>query len=377
LVQVSCDTPQKAIDAVAHDMHLSIIASKCMDQSHKMVLRMHINSGHSVADVIRALEHFQIIAVAQPNYGYQAQPDAQQPDRAAQTEANAAIQYALAKLDLSAIHQIANGTGIKIAVIDSQIDVKNPELAGNIAGEFDATGATEPPDVHGTEMAGVIAAHDRLTGVAPGAQIYAIHAFSRSGDTFGSSTFNIVNALDWATGQGVRVINMSFTGPRDPSIDRALRIAHDKGIVLVAAAGNAGPDSPPLYPGADPDVIAVTATDSNDMVFSGANRGNYISVAAPGVDIAVPAPEATYQLTTGTSVAAAEVSGVVALLLQRNPALTPDEVRTILTSTAKHPGTEEHNDTYGWGLIDLAKAIQAAGDIKPPAAQDVKPPATQ
>ncbi len=365
VVQVNCDTPQQAIDAVAHDMHLSIIASKCMDQSQKMLLRLRINSGHSVADVIRALERFQIIAVAQPNYGYQAQPDAQRVDQAVQTEANIAIQYALAKLDLTAIHKIATGIGVKVAVIDSQIDVKNPELAGNIAGEFDAVGAPEPPDVHGTEMAGVIAAHDRLTGVAPGAEIYAIHAFSRAGDTFGSSTFDIVNALNWAIGQGVRVINMSFTGPRDPSIDRALKIAHDKGIVLVAAAGNFGPDSPPLYPGADPNVIAVTATDSNDMVFSGANRGNYISVAAPGVDIAVPAPEATYQLTTGTSVAAAEVSGVAALLLQRNPALTPDDVRSILTSTAKHPGDQEHDDTYGWGLIDLAKAIQAATETKP------------
>jgi subtilisin family serine protease len=311
--------------------------------------------------------------MAQPNYTYQAP----EPNQAAQAQANSAVQYALAKLDLTAIHKIATGAGIKIAVIDSQIDVKNPEIAGVIAGEFDAVGTTEPPDVHGTEMAGVIAAHDRLTGIAPDAQIYAIHAFSRSGETADSSTFNIVNALNWAIGAGVRVINMSFTGPRDPSIDRALKAAHDKGIVLIAAAGNFGPDSPPLYPGADPNVIAVTATDSNDMIYSGANHGSYISVAAPGVDIAVPAPDATYQLTTGTSVAAAEVSGIVALLLQRNPALTPDDVRTILTSTAKHPGTEEHNDTYGWGLIDLAKAIQAAADLKPPATQDVKPPATQ
>ena len=132
-------------------------------------------------------------------------------------------------LDGTGYAQIATGVGIKIAVIDSQIDVKNPELAGDIAGEFDAVGAAEPPDVHGTEMAGVIAAHDRLTGVAPKAEIYAIHAFSRSGDSFGSSTFNIVNALNWAIGQNVRVINMSFTGPRDPSIDRALQIGHDPG----------------------------------------------------------------------------------------------------------------------------------------------------
>ena len=116
---------------------------------------------------------------------------------------------------------------------------------------------------------------------------------------------------------------MSFAGPKDPSLERALKLAYDKGIVLIAAAGNAGPKSPPLFPGADPNVIAVTATDVDDKLFTGANRGKYISVAAPGVDILVPAPEGTYQLTTGTSVAAAEVSGIVALLLERNPKLTP------------------------------------------------------
>ena len=153
-----------------------------------------------------------------------------------------------------------------------------------------------------------------------------------------STTFNILKGIDWAVSQGARVINMSFAGPKDPSLERALKLAHDKGIVLIAAAGNAGPKSPPLYPGADPNVIAVTATDVDDKLFTGANRGNYISVAAPGVDILVPAPENAYQLTTGTSVASAEVSGIVALLLERNPKLTPADIRRILTASARRLG---------------------------------------
>src|SRR6202008_552814 len=119
-------------------------------------------------------------------------------------------------------------------------------------------------------------------------------------------------------------------GPTYPPLERALKAAYDKGIVLIAAAGNAGPKSPPLFPGADPNVIAVTATDVNDKLFTGANRGKYVAVAAPGVDILVPAPENTYQLTTGTSVASAEVSGVAALLIERNPNLGPEDGRKIL-----------------------------------------------
>jgi subtilisin family serine protease len=82
-----------------------------------------------------------------------------------------------------------------------------------------------------------------------------------------------------------RVVNMSFAGPTDPTLRRLLAAAYDKGMVLIAAAGNAGPQSEPLYPAADPNVIAVTATDSADHIFKMANRGRYIAVAAPGVDI--------------------------------------------------------------------------------------------
>ena len=147
-------------------------------------------------------------------------------------------------------------------------------------------------------MAGAIAARQKDLGTASAARLLAVHAFSSNAAKAESTTL----------------------------------LAYDRGIVLVAAAGNAGSKSPPLFPGADPVVIAVTATDVDDKLFTGANRGKYISVAAAGVDILVPAPESAYQLTTGTSVAAAEVSGIVALLLERNPKLTPADIRRILTA---------------------------------------------
>ena len=130
-------------------------------------------------------------------------------------------------------------------------------------------------------------------------------------------------------------------------------------MVLIAAAGNAGPKSPPLYPAADPNVIAVTATDVNDKLFGGANRGGYIALAAPGVDILTPAPNAAMQLSTGTSVAAAHVSGIVALLIERKPSLRPDEVRKILTSTARHMGEKPRDNDYGAGLADALDAVSA------------------
>ena len=99
---------------------------------------------------------------------------------------------------------------------------------------------------------------------------------------------------------------------------------------MVAAAGNAGAKSPPLYPAANPNVIAVSGTDAQEKLFAASNRGNHIAIAAPGADIFLPAPDEKYQITSGTSFSAAYVSGVAALILERNPALKPNDVRAIL-----------------------------------------------
>jgi subtilisin family serine protease len=264
----------------------------------------------------------------------------------------------LGTFHLDKAHAVASGKGVTIAVIDSEVDKRHTELQGAIAEELDTLDVKEPPHSHGTAMVGAISSHGRLLGVAPGAKILAVRAFSESNNTAEGTTISILKGIEWALSQGARVINMSFAGPRDPSLERAFKAAHDKGVVLVAAAGNAGPKSPPLYPGADPNVIAVTATDDRNRLFRGANQGLQVSVAAPGVDILAAAPEETYQMSTGTSIATAHVSGVVALMLERDPTLKPDDVREILESTATDLGPKGKDTQFGWGEVNPQKALE-------------------
>jgi subtilisin family serine protease len=313
---------------------------------------MRHTSSQTVSAVIRALAAHQVIAAAQANYVYTTQETSVQSATSQQGDPG---QYVPDKLRLLAAHRVVTGDGIAIAVIDSEIDAAHPDLSGTIANRYDATGVEDKPHAHGTGMAGAIVSHEKLLGIAPGARIIAIRAFSPRASNTESTTYHILRGLDHAVANNVRIINMSFAGPRDPSIERALKAAYDKGVVLIAAAGNAGPRAPALYPAADPNVIAVTATDIDDRLFTGANRGNHVAIAAPGVDILVPAPAGEYQVTTGTSVATAHISGVVALMLERNAKLTPAEVRKILAASAKRLGPANQ---FGAGLVDPVRAIE-------------------
>jgi Subtilase family len=312
-----------------------------------------IDNGTSVADMIRNVCTAESqVAGAQPNYLYDLAQDQHEPVNSAQ--------YAPEKLKLLDAHRLASGNKVLVAVIDSEVDANHPDLVGAITASFEASADDERPHSHGTAMAGAIAAHRTMLGTAPRVGLLTVRAFSSTANSAQGTTFNILKGLDWAADEGARVVNMSFAGPSDPRLREALAKAYKNGMVLIAAAGNAGPNSRPLYPGADPNVIAVTATDSRDAIFAGANRGNYIAVAAPGVDVFAPAPDGTYQLTTGTSVAAAEVSGVAALLIERNPALTPADVRTILMSTAKKLGPKGRDPNFGAGLVNALDAVRAA-----------------
>jgi hypothetical protein len=293
------------------------------------------------------------VRAVQPNFRY-----VLQEQKAALTEGDPA-QYALAKLRLPEAHMLAHGTNVTIAVIDSGIDVKHPELANAIADSFDALGSKEGPHIHGTGIAGVIVSHARLMGCAPAAKILAIRAFGAAPGGAESTSFVVLKALDYAAAHGAQIVNMSFAGPKDALIERGIAAAAAKGIVMVAASGNAGQKSPPLYPAANANVIAVAATDAQDKLFAASNRGGHIAISAPGVDIFLPAPDEKYQVTSGTSFSAAYISGIAALLLERNPALKPNEVRAILVKTARDLGAPGRDDLFGAGEADAYGAVSA------------------
>ena len=337
-----------------------------------------ITDQRTVPAVLGGMQGDTRLAAAQPNYLYalreSAPPDAGAPSRdAARPSQDAAApppaapappqaapssqQYAASKLHLTQAHALARGNGVLVVLIDSAVEATHPELRGAITLGFDAVKGTFRAHEHGTAMASAIIAHGRLIGVAPAARIVAVRAFDPGSTGAQATTVRLLDSLQWAATSSARVVNMSFTGPSDPQLHAMIVAARQKGLVLVAAAGNDGPRAPPEYPAAYPEVIAVTATDVDDHSLKVANRGSYVAVAAPGVEIFVASPNGGYDFTTGTSVAAAHVSGLVALLLERNPKLTPDAIQAILMQTAKDLGPKGRDDEFGAGLVDAYEAL--------------------
>jgi subtilisin family serine protease len=356
ITEFSASTPPETISQIARRLNLTQLESQSFPLIGATLYRWRVGGGRSVASAISALGSQGAVAAVQPNYVFSLQEEVTQNHGGAQGDS---AQYVLSKLQVDQAHEVATGKNVLVAVIDSGIDVMHPDIEGTTVKSFNALGGDVKPQPHGTAMAGAIISHGKLEGIAPGAELLAARAFD---DESNGTSFAIYKSLQWATDNGARVINMSFAGPPDPTLHRMLTAAYDKSIVLVAAVGNGGAKSAPLYPGADPDVIAVTATDDNDGLFSLANRGQYVALAAPGVQILALAPGDSYTLTTGTSVAAAHVSGVVALLLQHEPSLKPGDIRSILTATAKPLGVPNDRAEFGAGLVNAYRAVTSPED---------------
>ena len=156
---------------------------------------------------------------------------------------------------------------------------------------------------------------------------------------------------------------MSFAGSYDPLLEKGVAAAHERQVIMVAAAGNKGPEAPPAYPAAYSQVIAVTATDIADRLYSEANQGAYVAIAAPGVDVLVLALGHAHLIQSGTSFAAAHVSGILALLLEQQPQLTAQEALWALTAGARDLGPAGWDSRFGAGRANASTSLLLVGRL--------------
>jgi len=269
------------------------------------------------------------------------------------------------------------GNGTKVAVLDSGVASDNPDIAPKVVARANfSSSATKAGDPvaedyygHGTHVAGNVAATvDNTIGVAgvcPGCTILAGKVLNDSG--VGSSS-SLASGIDWAVSNGARVINMSLGVRASRTLEAAVNNAWNKGVVLVAAAGNGG-NQTKIYPGAYPNVIAVGATDNNDAKASFSTYGaSWVDIAAPGVNVYSTFPNHPFVLATqnnrsqgydvgnGSSMSSAIVAAAAALAWSAHPGATNASIRADVESTADDvPGTGTY---WAYGRVNAAAAVK-------------------
>ena len=262
-----------------------------------------------------------------------------------------------------------DGSGVRIAVIDTGIDGSHPDFGARVVEQIDTTGRGLSADLHGTALSGAIAAAPGdgfgVSGVAPGAELLGIKAcepedpMTLAAECWSST---LAKGIDFAIRREAHVLNLSVAGPEEPLVTRMVNAALRRGAVVVAAAGNGGEDGPAFHPGALDGVLTVTAVDANEKLWKDATRGEQVDVAAPGVEIVSDAPDGSFPALSGTSLATAHAAGAVALLLSAYPDLAPGDVETLLEGTAEDLGKRDHDPKFGAGRIDVCAAANRLAD---------------
>ena len=248
---------------------------------------------------------------------------------------------------------------IDIGLIDTAVDKAHETLAGRAitARSFIAGGVPPAPPDHGTAVAAIMvgAPGSASSGLLPAARLYAAAIFAlRDDGRIVGTTDAIARSIDWLAQQGVRVVNLSLSGPGNQVMRLTVERAHRGGMILVAAAGNEGPNAAPVYPAGYTPVLAVTAVDAALQPYQDANRGGYIDLAAPGVDVWSARDGQGGRYNSGTSFAAPFVSAAAGLALAQDPDAAPEAIRRALHEAARDLGTPGPDSTFGWGLVQPA-----------------------
>jgi subtilisin family serine protease len=316
-----------------------------------------VPADQSLDAVIAKLKADPRVELVQPNQTFEGL-------QAAPGDPYAELAYGAKLLRADLAHRVSTGQGVAVAVIDTGADTDHPDLRGRIAETATFVEGGEPSfraDRHGTAVAGIIGAHadgTGLDGIAPEARLNVFKACWYSDPTAAKarcSSWTLAKAVDHAINRGIKVMNLSLGGQADELLARLLATADRRGIVVVVATLESPDD--PGFPASLDTAIPAVACDANRRVAPPHWRGIAFAAAAPGIDVVAPVPHAGYSLVSGSSLAAAHVTGVVALLLQQAPQATPDQIRTTLRTTAKPIAGSNSAGATRIGLVDACAAL--------------------
>ncbi len=269
------------------------------------------------------------------------------------------LAYGAAAIGADRARRVATGRGVRVAVIDTGVDRRHPDLLGRIVDSANFVERGEAgfdDDAHGTAVAGVVAARNGL-GVAPEAELVALKAcwHPAPGAQAMCSSWTLARAVDHAMRSGAQVMNLSLSGPVDPLLTRLLVTAHGRGTTIVAAAADG--DAGPGFPASLGQALAVVASDARGRVLPRAWGARSTLLAAPGVEVVTTVPRQGHALQSGSSLAAAHVSGVAALLLQHVPGLAPQQLAQIVAASARPAAADG-----AARIVDVCAALaQASG----------------
>ncbi|MEC1157700.1 MULTISPECIES: S8 family peptidase [Cytobacillus] len=261
------------------------------------------------------------------------------------------------------------GKGIDIAVLDSGIAPHSDLTISGGVSTVDYTSSYTDDNGHGTHVAGVIASKDDgngTRGVSPGANLYSVKVLDKKG---AGKLTDIIEGIDWAIRKNVDIINMSLGTTSDSeALRQVIDKANKQGILVVASAGNsgnsAGTDNSMAYPARYDSVISVGATDTNNRRANFSSTGVYLDVMAPGKGITSTYLNNTYGTGDGTSQAAPYVSGMLALLKEKYPKASSNELRQLLESNAMDLGVKGRDNLYGLGLVQFPKEIKVEKPVE-------------
>jgi len=286
-----------------------------------------------------------------------------------------AQQWGISAIGADRVWTTTTGKGVIVAVVDSGSG-PHPDLAENLLPGHSFFGAVESQDGtdidsggHGTHVAGIIAAVANNgiggSGVAPNAKILPVQVLDQAGQ---GDARDVATGVRYAADNGAKVINLSLGGATESSsLTQAIQYANDKGVLVVAAAGNGGATDKPKWPASLDLTLAVTAVDPANNATPFDQRGDYIDISAPGTNI-ISTVKGDYAALSGTSMAAGFIAGSAALLFAAEPRVTNAQVRDILLRTATDIGDPGRDQTFGVGLVNMVAALAELQRMFPPIA---------